>query len=234
MNGERSGARMRLPVGFCGLRADLGAVIRSYRRGEAGKGEPIPPKVFAAQVGISRVALSRMDSRLTSATPYDGDDADWAGRLPSLPAAAVSPCRNCRGSSMGRQPARPSLPSIRRMTASCAKIAGSSSRTRFWLMSLPRNSIAENHELIATVTSSAAVEEGAGTVHGLGRCACAPCLACQWRTDEDRGDRADPMVMSASQCDRGTYERGCTRFDKRCAGRSDRADAATASFRRWG
>lgn len=62
MNGERPGARMRLPVGFCGLRADLGAVIRSYRRGDAGEGEPIPPKVFAADIGISRVALSRIEN----------------------------------------------------------------------------------------------------------------------------------------------------------------------------
>jgi transcriptional regulator with XRE-family HTH domain len=53
--------RMRLPFGFCRLRPDLGAVIRSYRRGEAGKGERIAPKVFAAQIGIGRVALSRIE-----------------------------------------------------------------------------------------------------------------------------------------------------------------------------
>lgn len=53
---------MRLPAGFCRLRADLGAVIRSYRRGEAGKGEPIAPKVLAAQIRISRVVLSRIEN----------------------------------------------------------------------------------------------------------------------------------------------------------------------------
>lgn len=59
---ERPRPRMRLPAGFCGLRADLGAIIRRYRRGEAGAGEPIAPKVFAARAGISRVALSRIEN----------------------------------------------------------------------------------------------------------------------------------------------------------------------------
>lgn len=62
MSCERPRPRMRLPAGFCELRADLGAIIRKYRRGEAGRGKSIAPKVFAAQVGISRVALSRIEN----------------------------------------------------------------------------------------------------------------------------------------------------------------------------
>lgn len=62
MSCARPRPRMRLPAGFGGLRADLGEIIRSYRQGEAGMGEPIAPKVFAARVGIGRVALSRIEN----------------------------------------------------------------------------------------------------------------------------------------------------------------------------
>jgi len=59
---ERPAPRMRLPAGFCRLRTELGAIIRAYRRGEAGTGGPVAPKVFAAQVAIGRVALSRIEN----------------------------------------------------------------------------------------------------------------------------------------------------------------------------
>lgn len=62
MSCARPRPRMRLPAGFGALRADLGEIIRSYRQGEAGMGEPIAPKVFAARVGIGRVALSRIEN----------------------------------------------------------------------------------------------------------------------------------------------------------------------------
>lgn len=52
---------MRLPPGYARLKDNLGQIIRAHRLAGAGTDEPLPPKVFAHRVGISRVALSRIE-----------------------------------------------------------------------------------------------------------------------------------------------------------------------------
>ncbi len=80
---ERQPCRMRLPAGYRCLRDDLGAIIRAYRRGEKGMGEPIPPKVFANDIGISRGALSRIENERAWPRPetlsriMDAFEIDW-------------------------------------------------------------------------------------------------------------------------------------------------------------
>lgn len=58
---HRKPARMRLPPGYARLKDNLGQIIRAHRLAGAGTDEPLPPKVFAHRVGISRVALSRIE-----------------------------------------------------------------------------------------------------------------------------------------------------------------------------
>lgn len=83
MRRERQPCRMRLPTGYRCLRHDLGAIIRAYRRGEKGMGEPIPPKVFANDIGISRGALSRIENERAWPGPetlsriMDAFEIDW-------------------------------------------------------------------------------------------------------------------------------------------------------------
>ena len=52
---------MRLPPGYARLKDNLGQIIRAHRLAGTGTDVPLPPKVFAHLVGISRVTLSRIE-----------------------------------------------------------------------------------------------------------------------------------------------------------------------------
>lgn len=62
MTNERAPARMRLPSGFSHLRADLGQILKDHRTGVAGVVGPITQDALALSVGITRVALSRIEN----------------------------------------------------------------------------------------------------------------------------------------------------------------------------
>ncbi len=62
MKAERPPARMRLPKGFSHLRADLGQILKDHRTGVRGVVDPISQHKLARRVGISRVALSRIEN----------------------------------------------------------------------------------------------------------------------------------------------------------------------------
>ncbi|HEX8412305.1 MAG TPA: helix-turn-helix transcriptional regulator [Sphingomicrobium sp.] len=53
---------MRLPKGFSCLRADLGQIIKGHRTGVIGVVGPISQHALASRVGITRVALSRIEN----------------------------------------------------------------------------------------------------------------------------------------------------------------------------
>jgi transcriptional regulator with XRE-family HTH domain len=52
---------MRLPPGYARLKDNLGQIIRVHRLASTGTDAPLPPKLFAHRVGISRVTLSRIE-----------------------------------------------------------------------------------------------------------------------------------------------------------------------------
>ncbi len=58
---HRKPARMRLPPGYARLKDNLGQIIRAHRLAGTGTDGPLPPKLFAHRVGISRVTLSRIE-----------------------------------------------------------------------------------------------------------------------------------------------------------------------------
>lgn len=58
---HRKPARMRLPPGYAKLKDNLGQIIRAHRLASTGTDAPLPPKVFAHRVGISRITLSRIE-----------------------------------------------------------------------------------------------------------------------------------------------------------------------------
>lgn len=62
MNTERPPARMRLPEGFSHLRADLGQILKDHRTGVTGVVGPISQDALALSIGITRVALSRIEN----------------------------------------------------------------------------------------------------------------------------------------------------------------------------
>ncbi len=62
MKTECPPARMRLPKGFSHLRADLGQILKDHRTGVRGIVDPISQHKLACRVGISRVALSRIEN----------------------------------------------------------------------------------------------------------------------------------------------------------------------------
>jgi transcriptional regulator with XRE-family HTH domain len=62
MTTEHVPARMRLPQGFSHLRADLGQILKDHRTGVLGIVEPISQDALAFSVGITRVALSRIEN----------------------------------------------------------------------------------------------------------------------------------------------------------------------------
>ncbi|MEG8045956.1 helix-turn-helix transcriptional regulator [Sphingomonas aerolata] len=62
MKTERPPARMRLPEGFSHLRADLGQILKDHRTGVKGVVGPISQDALAMSVGITRVALSRIEN----------------------------------------------------------------------------------------------------------------------------------------------------------------------------
>jgi transcriptional regulator with XRE-family HTH domain len=62
MTNERAPARMRLPAGFSHLRADLGQILKDHRTGVIGVVGPISQEALVFSVGITRVALSRIEN----------------------------------------------------------------------------------------------------------------------------------------------------------------------------
>jgi transcriptional regulator with XRE-family HTH domain len=53
---------MRLPKGFSHLRAGLGEILKDHRTGKKGFVGPISQEALAFSVGVTRVALSRMEN----------------------------------------------------------------------------------------------------------------------------------------------------------------------------
>jgi len=62
MKNEIPPARMRLPEGFSHLRADLEQILKDHRTGVTGVVGPISQDALALSVGITRVALSRIEN----------------------------------------------------------------------------------------------------------------------------------------------------------------------------
>ncbi len=62
MKNERPPARTRLPEDFSHLRADLGQILKDHRTGVTGVVGPISQDALALSVGITRVALSRIEN----------------------------------------------------------------------------------------------------------------------------------------------------------------------------
>ena len=62
MKNESPPARMRLPEGFSHLRADLEQILKDHRTDVTGVVGPISQDALALSVGITRVALSRIEN----------------------------------------------------------------------------------------------------------------------------------------------------------------------------